>query len=101
MEQVKSPDFERRPPGEGIFWNQDAKADMTLEVISPGCMVTARYEGVAVTIKVDAIAGNDDITGVVDGFDTRGGKHPAGLAVGERVQLAADQVFSCGCSAVS
>ena len=100
MDNVKKLEFERREPGEGIFWVQDAKTDTPPQAIVPGCTATARYHGVTVTIRI-LEADGPAVIGEVTGFEPpQPGPHRE-LHVGDRVGLSADHVISCGCSIVT
>lgn len=100
MDDVKTVEFERRDPGDDIFWVQDAKTDTPLQAIVAGCTATSRYHGVTATLRI-LEANGAEIVGEVTGFEPpQSGPHRE-LHVGDRVRLTPEQIMSCGCSIVT
>lgn len=100
MGDVKTLEFERRAPGDDIFWVQDAKTDTPLQAIVAGCMATSRYQGITATLRILEADGTE-IIGEVTGFEPpQTGPHRE-LHVGDKVRLSPDHIISCGCSIVT
>jgi len=100
MEEIRQIGFDKREPGEEIFWVQDAKTDTPFQTIAAGCLATAKYQGTNTMIRILRVE-DHSVVGVVVGHDPPERETAWDLNLGDHVEMKTEQVVSCSCSIVS
>jgi hypothetical protein len=95
MKTVKMQMFDRRHRDRSIAWAEDARGQRVSPRIRPGDVVTTRYHGAIVQMKVLQVSFTDGVKAAVETMEDDGFPMNTMFTKGTKFRLDESNIFSC------